>query len=84
MPLKQRNHQTYDVRTQFYLSSSWNWCCLLPVQDYAAKIWVVQVYLQEVFKCFNEDDAISSLNGKPQKLVDQLTYLVSNMQVLMV
>ena len=30
------------------------------------------------FMCFNQDDAISLLNGKPQKLVDQFIYLGSN------
>ena len=28
--------------------------------------------------CFNQDSAISSLNGKPLKLVDQFIYLGSN------
>ena len=30
------------------------------------------------FMCFNQDDNISSLNGKPLKLVDKITYLGSN------
>ena len=30
------------------------------------------------FMCFNQDGAISSLNTKPLKLVDQVNYLGSN------
>ena len=30
------------------------------------------------FMCFNQNGAISSLNDKPQKLVDQFIYLSSN------
>ena len=30
------------------------------------------------FKCFKQDGVISTLNGKPLKLVDQFTYLGSN------
>ena len=30
------------------------------------------------FTCFNQDGAISSLNNKPLKLVDQFIYLSSN------
>ena len=30
------------------------------------------------FMCFKQDEAISTLNGKPLKLVDQFIYLGSN------
>ena len=30
------------------------------------------------FMCFNQDDGISPLNGKPLKLVDQFIYLRRN------
>ena len=30
------------------------------------------------FTCFNQDGALSSLNGKPLKLVDKFAYLSSN------
>ena len=30
------------------------------------------------FMCFKQDSAISRLNGKPMKLVNHFTYLVSN------
>ena len=34
-----------------------------------------------MFMCFNQDGAISSLNGKPLKFVDQFIYLGSHISL---
>ncbi len=34
--------------------------------------------VKKEFRCFKQDDAISTLNDKPLKLVDHFTYLGSN------
>ena len=42
--------------------------------------WGIGLYMnsdEKEFMCFNQDAAISSLNGKPLKLVDHFTFLGS-------
>ena len=46
---------------------------------YLAPVWIkVLNFNKTEFMCFNQKRIISTLNGKPQRLLDQFTYLGSN------